>query len=101
MSFSETARSSAMLSLTAVSEVPPESKKWSVRRMCCSGTPSSSAQAAASLRSAGLSASRRAPPSGSATGAASAACAVRAFRSILPLAVNGRLSRQWKAAGTM
>ncbi len=102
-SFRETVRSRAIASRTAASEVPPRSKKWSSRPTRSRGTPSTWAQAAASRCSVGVAgAAYPSPvPPASVRSASSAASAVNAFRSILPLAVSGRLSRQWKAGGTM
>ena len=73
-------------SLTADSDVPPRSKKWSRRPTWPCGTPSTSAQAAANRRSVGV-AGR--VPADSAAASSSAANAVSALRSILPLAVSG------------
>ena len=54
MSLRDTARSRAMASCTADSEVPPRSKKWSRRPIWSCGMLSTPAQAAASRRSAGV-----------------------------------------------
>ena len=53
-SLRDTARSRAMASCTADSDVPPRSKKWSRRPIWSCGTPSTSAQAAASRSSVGV-----------------------------------------------
>ena len=53
-SLSDTARSRAIASFTADSEVPPQSKKWSCRPIWSCGMPSTFAQAAASRRSVGV-----------------------------------------------
>ena len=98
MSLSDTARSRAIASFTAESDVPPRSKKWSRLPIWSSRMPSTCAHAAARRRSVGVLGAlgirrrpRRALP----------ASAVSAFRSILLFAVSGRLSRQWNADGTM
>ena len=96
-SLSDTARSNVRASFTADRDVPPRSKKWSSRPIWSWGMPSTVLQAAASRSSVGV------PGASwfSATTASSAASAVSFFLSILLLAVSGRLSRQWKTAGTM
>ena len=97
ISLSDTSRLSAMATLTADSEVPPLSKKWSRRPTCSTGTPSTVAHAAASRCSVGVAGGS----TSSSTTSSSAASAVSAFLSILLLAVSGSASRQWKAVGTM
>ena len=101
MSVRDTSRFRAITSFTADSELPPRSKKWSYRPIWSTGTPSNVAHAAAIRCSVGvLGAWSPCSPSTSLS-SSSAASAVSAFVSILPLAVSGRLSRQWKADGTM
>ena len=95
MSLSDTARSSAMASFTADSEVPPRSKKSSRRPIASGGTPSTSPTTAASRCSVGVrgrvpSSPRRVERGGQ-----------RGQRLLVDLAVGGQRqgSSRWKPPG--
>ena len=95
---SDTARWSATTSFTADSEVPPSSKKESCLLIRSGVVPRTAAQASASRCSVAVRASVGVSSSG---GTPSCAMRLKAFRSIFPLPVSGRLSCHRYTDGSM